>query len=286
MKIGAMVESFRSDFRTGVEKAAKLGVAGVQAYATTGELATENMTPARIKEVLDIVKSNGLVFSAICGDFGHGFMDPDQNSIYVEKSKRVLDLAKELECNVVTTHIGTVPAEENKTKEIMRKACREMALYADSVEAAFAVETGPEPGKILGEFLDSLGAGGVRVNFDPANLVMCVDDRPENALKYLGKYVVHTHAKDGIMLKKKVEGALTIGEEAKEHKALLEMGHKYLELPLGEGDVDFDIYLPALASTGFDGFLTIEREVGENPEADITLAVEFLREKIKKFNLG
>lgn len=286
MKIGAMVESFRLGFRGGVEKAASLGIEGLQAYATTGsELAVENMTEEKIRETLDIVKSNGLVFSALCGDFGHGFMNPDDNKIYVEKSKRVLDLAKKLDCNVVTTHIGTVPAEECETKEIMRKACRELAEYADSVGAAFAVETGPETGKVLGEFLDSLGAGGVRVNFDPANLVMCVDDRPENALKYIGKYVVHTHAKDGIMLKKKVEEAVAIGEEAKEHKAMLEMGRKYLELPLGEGDVNFDVYLPALAGTGYNGFLTIEREVGGNPVADIELAVNFLREKIEKYNL-
>lgn len=286
MKIGAMVESFRLGFKNGVEKAASLGIEGIQAYATGGELGVDDITDAKLKEALDIVKSNGLVFSAICGDFGHGFMNPEQNKIYVEKSKRVLDLAKKLECNIVTTHIGTVPAEENETKEIMRKACRELAEYADSVGSAFAVETGPEPGKVLGEFLDSLGAGGVRVNFDPANLVMCVDDRPENALKYLGKYVVHTHAKDGIMLKKKIEEKINIGEEAKEHQALADMGMKYLELPLGEGDVNFDVYLPALAATGFNGFLTIEREVGDNPEKDIALAVEFLREKIKKFNLG
>ena len=286
MKIGAMVESFRLGFRGGVEKAASLGIEGLQAYATTGsELAVENMTEEKIRETLDIVKSNGLVFSALCGDFGHGFMNPDDNKIYVEKSKRVLDLAKKLECNVVTTHIGTVPAEECETKEIMRTACRELAEYADSVGAAFAVETGPETGKVLGEFLDSLGAGGVRVNFDPANLVMCVDDRPENALQYIGKYVVHTHAKDGIMLKKKVDEAVAIGAEAKEHKAMLEMGRKYLELPLGEGDVNFDVYLPALSATGYNGFLTIEREVGGNPVADIELAVNFLREKIEKFNL-
>ncbi|MBE6569080.1 MAG: sugar phosphate isomerase/epimerase [Ruminococcaceae bacterium] len=286
MKIGVMVESFRQDFRTGVEKAAALGAAGIQAYATFGELVPENMTPAKIKETLDIVHSNGLVFSALCGDFGCGFANEENNKIYVEKSKRVLDLSIELGCKIVTTHIGAVPAEENARKEVMRKACRELAEYADSVGAAFAVETGPEKGKILGEFLDSLGAQGVRVNFDPANLVMCVDDRPEEALKYLGKYVVHTHAKDGIMLKKHVEQKLSIGEEAKQHEALLQMGHSFLELPLGEGDVDFDVYLPALAATGYNGFLTIEREVGDTPEKDIGMAADFLREKIAKFNLG
>ncbi len=289
MKIGAMLDSFRLPFREGVEKAASLGVEGLQIYATDGEISPQNMTDAKIKEALDIIHSHGMVVSALCGDFGLGFTDSERNPELIEKSKRVLDLSKKMECGIVTTHIGHVPDEECETKEIMRKACRELALYADSVEATFAVETGPEIGRVLGEFLDSLGAGGVRVNFDPANLVMCVDDRPEEALKYLGKYVVHTHAKDGIMLAKHVEmrqeGDLTISEEAKNHEALMKMGWTYLELPLGQGDVNFDVYLPALAATGYNGFLTIEREVGDNPAADIELAVNFLREKIKKFGL-
>lgn len=260
MKIGVMVESFRTDFVTGVKKAAALGAAGIQKYATGGEI---NWTEAQIKEALDVVKSNGLVFSALCGDFGHGFGNPDSNPEFIEKSKRVVDLAKKLECNVVTTHIGTVPVEENATKEIMRKACRELALYADSVDAAFAVETGPEKADVLCDFLDSLGAMGVRVNFDPANLVMCVGDHPATACKTLAKYIVHTHAKDGKMLD----------------------GGGYIELPLGEGGVNFDEYLPSLKSTGYDGFLTIEREVGETPEKDIGMAVSFLREKIEKYHL-
>ncbi len=265
MKIGVMVESFRLGFRGGVEKAASLGAAGIQAYATFGDLNVDTMTSEKAKEALDIVTSNGLVFSAICGDFGVGFTDPEKNKIYVDKSKRVLDLAKMMNCNVVTTHIGTVPAEECGKKEIMRAACRELALYADSIGSAFAVETGPETGAILADFLDSLGAGGVRVNFDPANLVMLAGDPPVNALKSLGKYIVHTHAKDGIKTSTTREG--------------------YLEVPLGQGGVNFDTYLPALAATGYDGFLTIEREVGESPEADIAMAANFLREKLAQYSL-
>ena len=290
MKIGAMVESFRLPFEDAVKKAKELGVDGIQAYATleAGELFFDNITDEKIKWALDVVKSNGLVFSAICGDFGVGFGDEERDAEFVEKSKRVIDLAKKLECNVVTTHIGTVPEFECRKKEIMRASCRELAVYADSIGSAFAVETGPEKGEILGAFLDSLGAGGVRVNFDPANLVMVAGDRPENALKYLGKYIVHTHAKDGIMLKAddKRDINVTVGGEAADHEMLLGMGWKYLELPLGEGDVNFDIYLPELKKTGFDGFLTIEREVGANPAADITLAANFLREKIAKFDLA
>ena len=126
MKIGVMVESFRLGFRAGVEKAAALGAAGIQAYATGGELGYATMTPEKAKEALDIVKSNGLVFSAICGDFGYGFDDPARNPEMIEKSKRVLDVAKMLECDIVTTHIHQVPPVECEKKEILRAACTEL----------------------------------------------------------------------------------------------------------------------------------------------------------------
>ncbi|GHU38257.1 hypothetical protein FACS1894105_11890 [Clostridia bacterium] len=266
MKIGVMVEGFRTDFYTAVKKAAALGADGIQAYATGGELAFDKLDAKKAAEILKFVKDQGLVFSAICGDLGgHGFEDKQENIQKVESSKRILDVAKLLDCNVVTTHIGTVPEEENEKLDTMRAACRELAIYADSIGSAFAVETGPEPASVLRSFLDSLGANGVRVNFDPANLVMCVADNPVTAAAELGKYIVHTHAKDGVM----------IGDRK-----------GYEELPLGKGNVNFDTYLPALAKTGFNGFLTIEREVGDNPEADIKLAKTFLDEKLVKYGLN
>ncbi len=261
MKIGVMVESFRTDFRTAVEKASALGVTGLQKYAVDDYM----MSDDTVKEMLDIAGSNGLVFSALCGDFGCGFEDEEKNPETVEKSKRVLDLSLKFGCNIVTTHIGKLPEQECRKKEVMRKACRELALYADSVGAVFAVETGPETAPILCDFLDSLGAEGVRVNFDPANLVMCSGENAAVAAGVLGKYIVHTHAKDGVMVGN-FEG--------------------WQELPLGEGHVYFDEYLPALAKTGFDGFLTIERECGDQPETDIARAVTFLKEKLDKFNLN
>ena len=42
----------------------------------------------------------------------------------------------------------------------------------------------------------------------------------------------------------------------------------------------WDRYLPALEKAGYAGFLTIEREVGDDPAADIAMAIDFLRGKI------
>lgn len=54
-------------------------------------------------------------------------------------------------------------------------------------------------------------------------------------------------------------------------------GEFFRELPLGKGDVNFDLYFKALQAVNYTGYLTIEREVKDAPEADISQAVEFVR---------
>ena len=140
------------------------------------------------------------------------------------------------------------------------------------MEAHFAIETGPETAQTLKGFLDSLGSKGVAVNFDPANFVMVTGDDPVQGVYTLKDYIVHTHAKDGRRLRvREPEAIYGLIEDT------IQEGRDFEELPLGEGDVDFPGWLKALDDIGYRGFLTIEREVGDNPEADIRRAVDFLR---------
>ena len=119
---------------------------------------------------------------------------------------------------------------------------------------------------------------GVRVNFDPANLIMCVADDPVKGVGILGKYIVHTHAKDGKRLLE-VDPEILYGIVITEDEFFNQAA--FIETPLGEGQVDFKKYLKALDDIGYRGYLTIEREVGGSPEADIKMAVEYLADLIK-----
>jgi sugar phosphate isomerase/epimerase len=143
----------------------------------------------------------------------------------------------------------------------------------------FAVETGPETSKVLKGFLDSLGSKGVSVTLDPANLVMVTGDDPVQAVYNLKDYIVHTHAKDGVMLNR-TKPEYIYGVEP----APAGLPAAFAEVPLGTGSVDFPAYLKALGDIGYKGFLTIEREVGEDPAKDISMAADFLRDTIKKIN--
>ncbi|MGN1445612.1 MAG: sugar phosphate isomerase/epimerase family protein [Eubacteriales bacterium] len=279
--IGVMLESFRLPTEEAVKKAASMGIQGIQMYCTQGEHAPENLTPARRRELLDMVKSCGMTFSAICGDLGHGFGDAEMNPALIEKSKRILDLSKDLEADIVTTHIGVVPSDPGHERyRIMQEACGQLAEYADSIQAHFAVETGPETSATLKGFLDSLGGSrGLGVNLDPANLVMVTGDDPVVAVHNLKDYIVHTHAKDGVMLHRGNPEYIygVVHPVSQEFQGI----QYFAEVPLGQGNVHFDTYLRALDEIGYRGFLTIEREVGEDPAADIRLAVAHLKANMK-----
>ena len=281
LKIGAMLESFKLPDREAIEMVKKIGAQGIQMYCTTGDHAPENMTADKKKELLSMMDANGLVFSAICGDLGRGFGNKELNPELIEKSKRIVDLALDLDTKIITTHIGVVPSDKNHDRyKIMQEACYELAQYADSVGARFAVETGPETSLVLKEFLDSLGSTGVSVNLDPANLAMVTGDDPVKAVYNLQKYIVHTHAKDG--------NKLADGDPEYLYHVVHPVPESYNgvrfyeEVPLGTGSVDFPKYLAALEDIGYKGFLTIEREAGETPEKDIKIAYDFLKKTISE----
>lgn len=276
--IGVMLDSFRKPPKEALLLAAASGADGIQLYATHGELAPESMDAAARRDFRSRVADAGLKISAVCGDLGCGFANAALNPELIRRSKLIMELAKELGTDIVTTHIGVVPADKKAARyAIMQDACGELARYANDLGSHFAVETGPERSEVLKEFLDGLGSKGVAVNFDPANLVMVAGERPETAVKNLGEYIVHTHAKDGRQIfyrDPEVIFGIKPDDGIKQPS--------FEELPLGEGDVNFPQYLTALEATGYRGYLTVEREVGNDPCGDINKAVKYLRSVISR----
>lgn len=283
-KLGVMLESFKKGLDDGLKAASEVGVDGIQLYMTSGESHFEKLKGAYLAELKNKIKDHGLEVTAICGDFGgHGFQIAEHNPKMIENTKRVIDAALEMGTSIVTTHIGVVPKlKSNPRYKIMADACAQIGMFAEETGAVLAIETGPEDAKVLNGFIEDIGLSkGLGVNFDPANLVMVCRENIPLAVKVLGAKIVHTHAKDGINLKPV--------DPEKLYKYFSEGGVEGFhasefirEVPLGEGGVEFDSYLAALSTAGYSGYLTIEREVGENPMADIRKAVDFLRQRIGK----
>ena len=281
MKIGVITDCFKTSHFEGIETAASLGLQGVQVYATSGEFSPWSLSAERKQEYKALLREKGLVISALCGDMGgHGFEKAEANAERVQKTKDIIDLAVEFGAPAVTTHIGVIPDDKNDPRyKIMLDALTQCGLYAKERGVTLAIETGPEKAATLLAFIEDT-KGGVGVNLDPANFTMVTGQDAVEAVYMLKDHIVHTHAKDGIMLDKDQKAADVYHAFAVGGVDALNACKGFREVPLGEGQVDWQAYIAALKDVGFDGFLTIERECGADPYADIQMAVNFLKSKI------
>ena len=279
MKLGVISDSFRRPMKESIEIAASIGLSGIQMYAVGGEICPDSLLgdKEKLNRYKKILRDNFMTVSALCGDLGgQGFERADDNVWKIEKTKRIVDLACEFETNVVTTHIGVIPDNEKEEQyRIMLDGIGECGIYAASRGVTLAIETGPEIAPVLYGFVKKT-SGGVGVNLDPANFVMVTGQDPAEAVYLLRDYIVHTHLKDGKRLKV-VEPKIIYGSFAEGGIDGLNAADYFIETPIGEGDVNFAEYFRALSDIGYNGYLTIEREAGNDPAADIKKAADYVR---------
>ena len=279
MKLGVISDCFKKPMKESIELAGRLQLDGIQMYAVSGDICPENLLPhpEKIAEYKKILRDNKLSVSALCGDLGgHGFEIYKDNADRIERTNRIVDLACVFETSVVTTHIGVIPADASCEKyRIMQDALGQCGEYARKKGVTLAIETGPEIASVLHGFVSSVGKG-VGVNLDPANFVMVTGQDPTEAVYMLRDYIVHTHLKDGKRLMES-DPVLIYKCFAEGGIEALNVADYFIETPVGEGDVDFTSYIKALKEIGYNGFLTIERETGADPSADIKKAAEYAR---------
>lgn len=191
-----------------------------------------------------------------------GFIPPETRAEREVRTLELSDFAAALGVGAIACHIGFVPEDRSHPDyAAVRDVVRRIADHAAAHGQQFALETGQEPAEVLLRFLRDVDRANVRVNFDPANMILYGSGDPIEALQVLGPYVVSVHAKDGDWPPRDKPGALGT------------------ERPLGQGSVGIERFIAKLKQIGYTGTLNVEREV-EDPEQkwrDIRDAVELLR---------
>jgi sugar phosphate isomerase/epimerase len=180
----------------------------------------------------------------------------------IARTKAVSDVARQLGIESVACHIGFVPEDEKEglyaeIRDVTRDLCEHCARNGQS----FTLETGQEPAKVLVRFIEDVKRANLKINFDPANMILYGTGDPIEALGVLAKHVISVHCKDGDWPPR--EDPTALGTE----KAL------------GEGSVDIEGFIHKLKEIGYRGVLSIEREEPDQAKrtADVKRAVRLLR---------
>ena len=175
-----------------------------------------------------------------------------------QRVKELLDgaeFARELGMKDIVTHLGYLPDNPFHEDRIgaalaVRYICKAINKY----DQRFMFETGEVLPYTLIQFMKEVGMENVGVNFDPANLMINGRANPVDALGLLGSYVGRFHGKDGVY----AEGINPKGKE----------------VMIPQGMVDFPALIEKLADLGYEGDITIEREIPESEERDRQILVE------------
>ncbi|MBQ1183065.1 MAG: sugar phosphate isomerase/epimerase [Clostridia bacterium] len=194
------------------------------------------------------------------GQYDLGLVPDEYRADRLEDLMLAADFVKKLGVKNLATHVGFLPenpADERymKTVYALRRLCKKL----DSYGIRFLFETGQETPVVLMRVMEDIGTGNLGVNLDTGNFILYGKANPVDALDMIGTKVYDVHLKDGLYP--------TDGK------------HLGQEVRFGDGKANFKEFLPKLKSLGYEGSLTIEREIsGEKQIADIIYARDLIRE--------
>tara|TARA_B100001013_G_scaffold308620_1_gene212662 strand:- start:315 stop:1142 length:828 start_codon:yes stop_codon:yes gene_type:complete len=188
-----------------------------------------------------------------------GFGDPALRTERLGIFRYAVDKTAELGLKCLCSHAGFIPEADGPERSSFLDCISEAAQYAADKGVLFTMETGQETAALLRRTLDELKLSSLRVNFDPANMILYDMGNPIEAIEILGADIAHVHAKDA--------------------NPPQESGQWGEEVPLGEGSVGMAAFVDALDKAGYCGPLVVEREVGDQQErvAAIKQGISVLR---------
>jgi sugar phosphate isomerase/epimerase len=189
-----------------------------------------------------------------------GFGDPKLRPERLERFQWALDRTRALGLKDLMLHAGFLPEPGDTARKSFLDTLRRVSELAAKKNITVAFETGQETAGLLRQTLDELACPNLRVNFDPANMILYEKGDPIRAVEILGSYIRSVHVKDAIATK--VPG--NWGEE----------------VPLGKGQVNIKKFVQTLKKVGYQGPLCIEREVGDQKQrlVDIAHGIKVVRE--------
>jgi L-ribulose-5-phosphate 3-epimerase len=255
LQIGIYLDPLGLPLRKALQEAERLGVSGVQVNAV-GALAPNSLSQTGRREFRHLLRTHNLELTAVGCPLRHGLDVAENQEERIDHVRQVMSLAFDLGPRIVVVEPGRLVDDDKDPRfRNLFEALLALSQYGDRTGTTLALETGLEPGDQVRKFLNRYDSGSLGVNLDPANLLMHGFD-PYAAVKALAGKIIHAHAKDA-----RQSGNSRVAQE----------------VPLGHGDIDWFQLFGVLEEAEYRGWLTIERETGDNRLADVAAGVGFLR---------
>jgi sugar phosphate isomerase/epimerase len=256
LRIGIQLASLKQPFKQALMTASRLGAQAVEVDARE-EIRPKELTQTALRQLRKLLEDLNLRICAVTFRTRRGYGDEEELERRIDATKAAMQMAYSLGASVVINQIGAIPTEsEGPTWDRLKMSLDDLGRYGQRVGAMLAAETGAESGPDLARLIAALPEGALGIDFNPGNLIMN-SHSVEEAAEALGRNVLHVHATDAVRDLARRRG---------------------IEVEMGRGSVDFASLLAQLEEHGYQGYITVKRERSSNAIAEISQAVEYLKE--------
>ncbi|MBO0451810.1 sugar phosphate isomerase/epimerase family protein [Candidatus Enterococcus murrayae] len=234
-------------------------------YAGVSHIDTENLTAEQAQKYRAYAAEKNVALSALAYYPNPLDEDLEKRQLVIDHLYSVIDAAKLMEINLVTTFIGRMPSKTvSENLQEMKKVWTPILAHAEKQNVKIAIENCPMlftedewPGgqnlmttpALFRKIFASLDSDYLGLNFDPSHFVWQQMDYIAPLYEFKDK-LFHIHYKDIKLYWNKLQ---EVGVMA------TPLEYMSPKLP-GLGDVDWGKYVSALTDIGYSGYTCIEVE--------------------------
>jgi sugar phosphate isomerase/epimerase len=293
IRLAVAAEDFGQPLRDAIQRAAKNEVQGVRLNART-EVRREEFSDSALRQLKHMIAEYGLRVAGLMYSSRHSVHDQHSLDQRLDGIREALRMARKLGTSEVLVRVGRIPDPEQQQSQpdssrasdddvdslsnpfsyaptgaalkqgASPSEARQFEILCGVLNdlAAFGSQHGAIPQLQLAAFdpvrtarlLSWIKSGPVGLVFDPATCVM-TGGSPVRIYRELYHSIQYVRARDA---QKDVDGS-------------------GIEVPLGDGDVDWTELMPTLTESDYSGWFCIERPGGDQRDEDVGAAVRRIR---------
>ncbi len=294
LRLAVATEDFGQPLRQAIDQAAQNAVQGLRLNART-EVRAEDFSDTALRQLKHYVEEHQLKVAGLMFSSRYALCEEKSMDQRIDGVRAAITMAPKLNTSEILVRIGRIPDPDGQEPvldpsrptdkdvdslknpfsfaptaastfrpsgpsdarrfETLCDVVNDLSSYGAKYGAVLQLQLASYDRDRIARLLDRIKGGPIKLVFDPATCVM-TGSQPVKLYRDLYQHFGYMRARDG---QRDVDGG-------------------GLEVPLGDGSVDWTELMPTLVEANFPGWISIERTGGDQRSDDVRSAMSYLRQ--------
>ncbi len=253
LKLAVATRCFGMPIKQAIKTAAQIGARGVQ-LDVQNEITASSFGASGDRHFRKLLEEFNLSIASLRLPAQRSLTEPEFLDQRISAIKSALEFAWRLKVPFLIIHPGAIQTGEGGNFQLVSEVLNDLGKFASHIGTDLCIACEKNSPTVIQDLISSVHTGFVGVEFDTAEMIFN-NQNPETSVRELHNWIRSYRIRD----------------------AIREMDREGAEVPLGQGMVAWDQFLPLISETGYQGWLAIDRTQGDQPREDCHRAITFLQ---------